>query len=359
MIHLWSSFGESNGWGSLAHGFGTALGDLETVIARPWFPDADRLVEPEIGVGLGPWQCMPRVRGRLRVAAVVGETSRIPASRLRFVRDAHQVWAPTEWGRDVLAGSGIERETLRVVPYGVDSELFRPATEPTSHHDETGVFRFLCVGKWERRKGQELLVRAFCRAFEPSAPVELQLHCHNPYRPGFDVRRVVVELMNGEGGGPPIRLSTPKSSDDMVQLYQHADAFVLPTRGEGWGLPVLEAMACGLPLVVTDHPALRTFVGRPHAHLIEARSTPVDDLVFFDPDDDWGDWLEPDMDHLVELLRRVAGDPDAARRAGRASRREALRWTWRHAAQRGKAVLDDLRHQRTSQPTPLEEMQCA
>ena len=352
MIHLWSSFGESNGWGSLAQGFGSALSDLETVIARPWLTDADGLAEPDVGLGLGPWQCMARVRGRLRVAAVVGETSRIPPSRLRFVRDAHQVWVPTEWGRDVLVRSGLEPERLRVVPYGVDAEFFRPANEPISHHDATGVFRFLCVGKWERRKGQELLVRAFCRAFEPSAKVELQLHCHNPYRPGLHLRQVVGGLMDEEGGGPPIRLSAPKSPEDMVRLYREADAFVLPTRGEGWGLPVLEAMACALPLAVTDHPALRTFVGPPYAYLVGARATTVDDPIFFDPGDEWGDWLEPDVEHLVELLRRVAADPDAARQAGRASRREALRWTWHHAARCGKAELDALRRQHPPRTRP-------
>lgn len=349
MIHLWSSFGETNGWGSLAHGFGTALGKLETVIARPWLPDtlSDKLAEPDVGVGLGPWQCMSRVRGRVRVAAVVGETSRLPHSRLRFVRDAHQVWAPTEWGRRVLVHSGIEPHRLRVVPYGVDTDVFRPAPEGTiRRRDETSasVFRFVCVGKWERRKGQEVLVRAFCRAFGPSAPVELQLHCHNPYRPGFDLRRVVGELMAEESGGPPIRLNAPKSPEDMVRLYQGADAFVLATRGEGWGLPVLEAMACGLPVVVTDHPAVRTFARPPHAHLIGATSTPVDDPHFFDAEDDWGDWLEPDIDHLVELLRRIAAEPESARRAGRAARNEALRWTWTHAAQAAQREIDSLRY---------------
>jgi glycosyltransferase involved in cell wall biosynthesis len=270
---------------------------------------------------------------------------------------------PTEWGRDVLVHSGLARQRVRVVPYGVDTNRFVPGAEPP---DRSKPFRFLCVGKWERRKGQEELVRAFCRAFDPATPVELYLHCHNPYRPGLDLESLVRSLVAEEGGGPPIHLGAPRSDDQLVRLYQSADAFVLPTRGEGWGLPILEAMACGLPVLVTDHPAVRTFANPPHAHLIRARSVPVDDPMYFDPDLDWGEWLEPDPDHLVDLLRLAFEDRTTLRPAGRAARREALHWTWDAAAgiahqeiRNLRGSLGDLHREMAPQMNPVEERQCA
>ncbi len=362
MIHLSSHFHRLGGWGSLARGFANALDRLETVIAHSWDApstwDGSVSVD-EIGIGLGPWQNIPYTVGHRRIAAVCGETSLVPEELLANLTTMEQIWVPTAWGRQVLEQSGVPAGKLRVVPYGVDGQVFRPARARTHTDRSSRPFRFLCVGKWERRKGTEGLVRAFCRAFKSTAPVELYLHCDNPYRPDLDVATEVSRILAEQGGGPKVLVGLPLSEPEMVALYQSADAFVLPSRGEGWGLPILEAMACGLPVLVTEQGAHREFVRPEHGYLIRAREVrPVDDPVFFDPRLRWGDWVEPDWDHLVEQLRRVAAGPAEAWRRGAEARLASLAWTWSHAADIAMGHIQALRRQeirvtREIRPRPM------
>ncbi len=333
MIHLSSHFHHLGGWGSLARGFARALDRLETVTAHSWdAPSTRRAAEPsadEIGIGLGPWQNMPYTFGGRRIAAVCGETSLVPEELLAFLDGMEQVWVPTAWGKGVLEASGVPVGKIRVVPYGVDTELFRPADRPAGKR-----FRFLCVGKWERRKGTAELVRAFCRAFPADAPVELYLQCGNPYLPDLDLSQTVQRIVDEQGGGPKILVGAPISESELVSLYQSANAFVLASRGEGWGLPVLEAMACGLPVIVTEEGGHREFVRSEHTYWVRVRERrPVDDPTFFDPRLRWGTWVEPDWDHLVDQLRRVVAEPSECRRRGAEARLASLDWTWDHAAE--------------------------
>ena len=132
MIHLSSHFHRLGGWGSLARGFARALDRLETVIVHSW--DAPSRVDSpavmDIGIGLGPWQNMPYTVGQRRIAAVCGETSLVPEELLENLETMEQVWVPTAWGRQVLESSGISADRLRVVPYGVDTDTFRPELPP-------------------------------------------------------------------------------------------------------------------------------------------------------------------------------------------------------------------------------------
>jgi glycosyltransferase involved in cell wall biosynthesis len=82
----------------------------------------------------------------------------------------------------------------------------------------------------------------------------------------------------------------------MRDLYSLADAFVLPTRGEGWGIPVAEAMAMGLPVIVTNYSGPTEYANEENAYLL-----PVTGL-------DEYDFAVPDESALVELLWQVVAD---------------------------------------------------
>ena len=293
---------------------------------------------------MGPMAQTGDVGHTPRVAYTLWETSRIPRAFARCLDGAAQVWVPTDWGAELLARNGIDRDRLRIVPCGVDSRLFQPAGQPAAGR-RNRRFRFLCVGKWEQRKGCSDLLEAFCRAFSAADAVELVMHCQNPANPGFDLERTLRRTIARLAPRPPrVLASTPVDRAGLVDLYRSADAFVLPTRGEGWGLPVLEAMACGLPCLVTDHGALRTFCPKEHTYWIPVRKKiRVADPTYFDPAFDWGYWDQPDLDHLVELLRHVARRRWEARRKGAAARQTARRWTWERAAAAAVTHLGEIR----------------
>ncbi|GJG85305.1 glycosyl transferase family 1 [Gemmatimonadetes bacterium T265] len=303
-----------------------------------------------VGITLGAVERTAELGTRFRVAFGVAETTRIARPVRLLLHAADMVWTMSHWGRDVLAWNTIPAERIRIVPAGVDTTEFVPPARPRADP----VFRFLCVGEWQERKGTAALVRAFAAEFDPREPVELVMHCGSNWtrRVHFReaIRRIVAASARGRARVVP---SDPVSRAAYVALLQGADAFVLATRGEGWGLPILEAMACGLPCIVTDYSAVRDFANASNAYLIpvDAMERADDRGEFVDPRYEYGLWAIPDEGHLRRLLRHVVEHREEARRVGAQARRDAVRyWSWdlaaraalRHVAElRGGAVPSD------------------
>jgi len=363
VLNFASYFFAPGGWGTHARSFAGALHRLEPIALWPW-QSPRPLAEPERGVpellaaglepradapivAIVPGLQMPEIVGRCKIGFFVWETTHIHRDFCQLLDRFDYLWVPSLWQREIAIASGLAGDRIGVVPEGVDPEFFQPkfvqpklvsvGRENQDDWDlETRPFRFVCVGKWERRKGIDLLIRAFGQAFSPHDRVELVLHSHNGYLPNFDLAAAIAQAVRRLGAEHHrILPSHPAGRSGLTRLLHSADAFVLPTRGEGWGLPILEAMACGLPCIVTDWSGLRAFAHPGNAYLIPVKAlVPVDDPQFFDPNLDWGRWAEPDSEALVELMRRVYHDRAAARRIGAIARAEAAEfWTWDRAAQ--------------------------
>ena len=121
----------------------------------------------------------------------------------------------------------------------------------------------------------------------------------------------------------------------MAGLYCACDALVHPFRGEGFGLPIVEAMACGLPVVVTGAGPVLDYATSETAYLIPAERRPLGDRIVGGLETIGQPWLfEPDVDALVELMKRVVSDREAARSIGAAAS-EHIRehFTWGRTAE--------------------------
>jgi glycosyltransferase involved in cell wall biosynthesis len=308
----------------------SANGDDPAVGAAPPSPLAP-------GIGLGPIELMTTVVGSRRIACVVWETTIMPPDKVKILQSMDEVWVPSSWGRQLLVNNGIAADRAGVVPEGVDVERFSPAEEARGG---ACPFRFLFVGKWEGRKGVELLIDAYREEFRPDEPVELVLHGWNPYVRGFNLEANIRRAVGGRRT-PPIVASHPVTEDALSRLYNSCDAFVLPTRAEGWGLPITEAMACGLPVIVTDYSAPVDYLNDDIAYMIPVEElVPVHDPYFFPSGSALGVWAQPDAGALRKLMRRVYENPEEAREKGRRARAEVCaRWTWDHAATAARRLL--------------------
>lgn len=327
--------------------FVRSLGRYDSIALFPWddLPD-EQLLSPFVrqaldnasgdaaenpAVGIGVMNRMGLLRGAHRVAYTIWETTRIPEQEIRQLDDVDEIWIPSTWGRQILASNGISGDRIRVVPEGVDTTRFKPVDRDHNAGADR-PFRFLCVGKWERRKGIDVLLEAYRRAFLPGEKVELVLHCHNPAIHGFNIKRAIATLKLPAHA--PIIESYPLPEARMNELYNSCDAFVLPSRGEGWGLPVIEAMACAKPVIVTNYSAYLDYVNTDNAYLIDVeRMVDVDDPLHFDPGLDYGQWAEPDVEHLAHLMREVyLNRQEATWKGSKAKQQVADNWTWGQSA---------------------------
>lgn len=242
-----------------------------------------------------------------------------------------EIWCYTSWVRDCYLRSGIPADRLVVVPLGVDGERFRP-DGPRHPLATTKGRRLLFVGGLIRRKGVDLLLEAYGRAFRDTDDVCLVIKAYGVdgvYRSSNAVS--VIEQFRRRPGAPEIELIT----DDLDQaaiasLYRSCDALVHPYRGEGFGLPIAEAMASGLPVIVTDDGAARDFCDERTAFLVPSRRRSVTPESLQLGPSRSGYWeAEVDLDALVSILRQVLDDPasaSAVAAAGRARVTEQLSW---------------------------------
>jgi glycosyltransferase involved in cell wall biosynthesis len=124
----------------------------------------------------------------------------------------------------------------------------------------------------------------------------------------------------------------------MGALYRSADCFVLPTRGEGWGMPVLEAMACGLPVISTAWSGPADFLTAETGYPLDVKSLVAAEAKC--PYYEGFRWADPDIEHLRFLMRHVVDRPEEARGRGEAAAAfVAGNLTWELAARRAKDRL--------------------
>ncbi len=272
--------------------------------------------------------------GRYRIGYTMLEVDGIPHDWILQGNALDEIWVPSTFNRETFINSGLQAPVY-VLPLGVNPDFYNPnirAYRPTQR------YTFLSVFEWGERKAAEVLLRAYHRAFSRQDDVLLLLKIINT-DPGVDVYRQIAELGLPDNG-PPVTLlyNQELPVHQMGSVYRSADCFVLPTRGEGWGMPVIEAMACGLPVIATDWSAHRDFMTEDVAYPLQvAQLIPAKAKC---PYYEGFRWADPDEDHLIHLMRYVVEHQDEAKVKGALASKKVLgAWTWRHAAQQIKTRL--------------------
>jgi glycosyltransferase involved in cell wall biosynthesis len=315
-------------------------------------PDIAGLVE-QARVGVAPAVCLrnqfpPNVtgmRGALRVLAnYAWEESGFPA---RWVEDFNAsldlITAASAYVAKVLRDNGVHIP-IHVVGNGADHTLVRSGSR--EHHSR---FRFLHVSSGFPRKGVDVLLAAWGEAFSNADPVELVIkvfpNSHN--RIDSDIGTF---LKGYPDGVPVIVINELLGSETMELLYASADALVCPSRGEGFGLPLAEAMARGIPVIATSYGGQSDFCSTDTAWLCDyAFAYAQTHLEVFD-----SVWAEPDRSSVSRAMRDVfQASPDE-----RAARVEAGRslilshYTWDHVADRTRAAIASVSQSSLDMPHP-------
>jgi glycosyltransferase involved in cell wall biosynthesis len=252
-----------------------------------------------------------------------------------------ELWVPSEHVRRMYLDAGLEPDRVAVVPNGVDLSHYSPEG-PKLDLDGAGGggVRFLFVGGAIARKGIDVLLSAFGEAFAGRDDVSLivkDFGADGVYRGGdrAELLRMVAE--GGRGGVPRVvHLTQTLADDEVAALYRACDVLVHPYRGEGFAMPVLEAMACGLPSIVTAGGPTDEFCPAGAGWRIPSAKALLPGRRIGDLPLAGEAWmLEPDRDALVELLRESAevGEAERARR-GAAARVAAAGYGWDAVAAR-------------------------
>lgn len=274
------------------------------------------------------------------IGGTMFETDRIPAPWVDACNRMDEIWVPTKFNLETFSKSGVERSKIQVIPFGIDHTYFDPLrVEPLPIEGKHG-FTFLSTFQWTRRKGWDVLLKAYLRAFTSKDDVCLVIRSY--YGKSESVGPRLAKYLEDLGYNPGeipdiIVLDRALSTEEMPALYAAADAYVLPTRGEGWGIPYMEAMIMGLPTIGTRWSGNLEFMTDENSFLLD-----IDGLVNVDQEQIRDNpfyaghkWAEPSEDHLVKLMRHVFEKREEARERGQKAREDVLKnWTIFHATMR-------------------------
>ena len=261
---------------------------------------------------------LPPDPGDLPLALTFWEESLMPAAMVTQLDQFRGALAPSRFVAKVLVDSGVA-VPVRLLGQTPRLQPFQALAARRDRAPPGGVTTFLHVSSCFPRKGVDVLLAAYARAFRQGDAVRLVIKGHpNPHNDAADQ---VARLQAADPGVADIQyVGDDLDEAGLLALYAAADAMVLPTRGEGYNLPAAEAMAAGLPLIVTGYGGHLDFCGPDEARLIAYDFAPSGSHLA----SAGSVWAEPDLEDLAAALREAVGKPGTAReRAVRAQARIA------------------------------------
>lgn len=279
------------------------------------------------------------------ISNTVFEADRIINQWVDLLKDVDQVWVPSSHNYDSFKNSGV-KTPIHIFPHGVD-DIYKPTGERIDFGAFNGKFKFLTVARWDYRKGLPVLLQAFWEEFRDNDNVCLILKVHWHMNKESLIQKLVELKSIAVGGKNTAKvLVLCDYFDDplMVKLYNSCDCFVLPTRGEGFGLPYLEAMACGKPVIATGWGGQTDFLNSDNSYVLKYELEKIDmsennTQLFFR---DYMKLAEPDGEHLKSLMRHVYQNQEEAGEKGKRAMQDTTSYRWENSALKMKEVLDKL-----------------
>ncbi|MEJ2007787.1 MAG: glycosyltransferase family 4 protein [Acidobacteriota bacterium] len=274
----------------------------------------------------------PPACGKL-VVILPWEYGSIPARWADQIRRfVDELWVPSEFCREVFIHGGVQEGKVHVIPYGVDPEVFKPEG-PVWQPEGCRGFVFLFVGGAIARKGIDVLWNAYCRAFTSADDVTLVIKDIGSSTFYKDMTQLEeLSRVSGNTRSPHLVVLTELFDDSkLASLYRGSNAVVLPYRGEGFGMPLAEGLACGRPVITTGLGPAREFCPPEASYFVSAKESQVPNAPLrFGPVSGPFTWFEPDAEDLSKAMRWVFEHrEEAARRGAFAARKVRAELNWK------------------------------
>ena len=226
-------------------------------------------------------------------------------NELIHLQSCDHILVCSTWAQDVVFCNITPEIPCSVIPLGVDNTIF------TAQNQQTEKCIFFNCGKWEIRKGHDILKDLFIDTFTSGENVELWMMPHNPFLSKEESRE-----WEDFYSDPRIKIiDRVNTHQDLAQIMNATTCGIFPSRAEGWNLEVLEMMACGKPVIVTNHSGHTEFCNKENSMLVEINEleSAYDGKWFFG-DGQWASLTEGVLQqfrsYLHDFYKQWVSDPD-------------------------------------------------
>jgi glycosyltransferase involved in cell wall biosynthesis len=247
------------------------------------------------------------------------ETDQLESAWVEMMNRCRLVIVPSAWGAECFRRCGVTTP-IEVVPLGYD---------PVTYHAGADTFPTVCtfgtagaLGAGGLRKNAQQVIDIFRQAFpnEPDVRLRVKITPESPSLETYDDPRIEV-----------LRAIVPAAQ--MAEWYRSLTAYVNASAGEGFGLHLLECMACGRPLLSAAYSGLTAFFDETVGYTVPYHLVPVRNAIYS------GHWAQLDAERLIAQMRRVYRCPAEARELGMRAAARATQFTWRHTGRLLRKIL--------------------
>jgi len=237
-----------------------------------------------------------------KIAYNVWETTLQPENYFKKLLEFDEMWVPSKWQRDCMVKQGYPSNKIKVVPEGVDDEIFFP--DPQASHEVTsdGRFKFFLAGRWDYRKSTKEIIETFIKTFDKSEKVDLIVSIDNPF--SNDGLTSTEERLDFYGlRDDRIKILHFPSRSEYISILKSCNVFVSCARSEGWNLPLIESMACGTPSIYSNCSGQLEFADGKGIAVRVLGEKPANESSYNHFNEMVGNYYEPDFNDLSEKMR--------------------------------------------------------
>lgn len=287
--------------------------------------------------------------GKPRIAYTVFELDRISSRGIHHLQSCDRIIVVSDWAKVVLANNGLDLNKIDVVPEGVDTELFSyEQIEYDEKFSRNSPLVVCNVGKFEKRKGHYSILEALRNT---TMYINIYAHWFNPFMSKDGILKAIQENGWMDTHMPVIvdehRFSTYTNANGTVRLvlsldpipsqktianlYKTADIGLFPHFAEGWNLPLIEAMASGLPCITQNYSG-------PSEYLTAENHIPLSGKMKLAYDGIWfhkqGNWSEVSPEEIANKLWIAYNSPELLAGINRELKDFGEKWKWEQAAKK-------------------------
>lgn len=261
-----------------------------------------------------------QTKSKYNIGYTTWESTKVPSHWLYNMQKCDEIWATSNFVKEIYIKNNVNAN-VHTIPHGVSPEF------SIMERELTGRFNFIHVGGDSKRKNAQMAVDAFLELHEGDDDYRLVLKYNGYCHAEVYIKDQLVPAMFH-----PQILSIPDqiSVDDLVALYHKCHCMIYPTMGEGFGLIPFEAIATGLPTIVTNLTGCEDFA----VYGIPLEATYVKsnwhDHVY---GVDTGEWASPNFETLLQLMENVVNEYDDFKKyALKSARILHSEWSWESVA---------------------------